>query len=145
MGGDGHAICTTSIRLDGTPPDQPAVRIQGVKGEIQIFPLSQRPTRSKILFSDGTLEERGWPQPGPGKGSGWYNGFKTWMNSEGEGQGMFWEADEAARALIEGRVEGKYSTWSETVQIMETLDKIRELGGLQYPSTVESVDYPVAN
>ena len=45
--------------------------------------------------------------PGPGRGSGWKNGFGEDYNEEGEGHGMFFEADEVGLALLEGRKEGK--------------------------------------
>ena len=87
-----------------------------------MFPCALNPNESKLLFWDGTVEEKDWPKPGPGKGSGWYNGFAGNANPEGEGQGMFWEADEADLALIEGRKEGKYLGLEKTVLIMEVMD-----------------------
>ncbi|KAJ3539363.1 hypothetical protein NM208_g5524 [Fusarium decemcellulare] len=83
-----------------------------------------------------------WPKPGPGKGSGWYNGFLTFMNPEGEGQGMFWEADEAAFAIIEGRREGRCMDLGESIAVMEVLDEVRRQGGLEYPAEIETTEYP---
>ncbi|QDS72345.1 hypothetical protein FKW77_007986 [Venturia effusa] len=147
-GGDAHGIATTSLRIDGTPDGKrdtagPAVRIQGDRGEIQVFPPPFRPTKTKLILTDGTVEEREWPQPGPGKGSGFVNGFGAGTNPEGEGHGMFWEADEAATAVLEGRKEGRYESLEESVVIMEVMDEVRRQGGLVYPEEIETTEYPV--
>lgn len=146
-GGDAHAIATTSIRLDTSPSADPnpppAVRIQGRLGEIQLFPCAHNPKKSKLVLWDGSVEEKSWTQPGPGKGSGWYNGFEDYINAEGEGQGMFWEADEAGLALLEGRKEGKYLDLEETILIMDVMDEVRRQCGLIYPEKVETIEYPL--
>lgn len=121
-GGDAHGVATTSIRAASAPGgnrEAPAVRVQGDKGEVQVFPNVGRPTRTRLVLKDGTVEDKEWPQPGPGKGSGWKNGFNDGWNSEGEGHGMFWEADDAARALVAGKKEGSALGWEESVLIME--------------------------
>ena len=147
LGGDAHAVATTSFAMRTDPDRQgtggPAVRIYGTKGEAQVFFPTYRPTRTRVVFYDGTVEEKDWPQPGPGKGSGFYNGFGA-MNAEGEGHGMFWEADEAGYALLEGRKEGKYLGWEESLTIMETMDEVRRQGGVKYPEKIETTDYPIA-
>lgn len=144
-GGEAHAIATTSLRVATTPggnSDAPGIRIQGPKGEIQVFPPAFRPTRTKIILNDGSVEDKNWPQPGPGEGSGWYNGFGGGKNAEGEGHGMFWEADEAATAVVEGRKEGKYEGLDESILIMEVMDEVRKQGGLEYPEKIETTKYP---
>lgn len=145
-GGEAHAVATTSLRVATAPggnQDLPFVRIQGPKGEIQVFGHSFRPLSIKIISSDGKVEAKDFPIPGPGKGSGWFNGFGGSLQSEGEGQGMFWEADEAADAIINGRKEGRYLGLDESILIMEVMDEIRKQGGLVYPEKIESTDYPV--
>lgn len=144
-GGEAHAIATTSLRVATAPArndDVPGIRIQGQKGEIQVFPPAFRPTRTRIILNDGTVEEKNFPQPGPGAGSGWYNGFGDGKNAEGEGHGMFWEADEAATALVEGKKEGKYESLAESIVIMEVMDEARKQGGLVYPEKIETTKYP---
>ncbi|KAF1950363.1 NAD(P)-binding protein [Byssothecium circinans] len=144
-GGDAHAIATTSLRIATAPggnDETASIRIQGPLGEIQVFPPAFRPTRTKIILKDGTVEEKHWPQPGPGAGSGWYNGFGSSTNAEGEGHGMFWEADEAATAIVEGRKEGKYESLAESVLIMEVMDEARKQGNLTYPEKIETTKYP---
>ena len=147
LGGDAHAIATTTIRVasdpDGKGTAGPSVRVQGEKGEVQLFNPIFRPTRTKLILADGTVEEKHWPQPGPGKGSGWKNGFQDMVNEEGEGHGMFWEADEAAMALVEGRKEGRYEGLEESVIIMEVMDEVRRQGGLRFPERIESTEFPL--
>lgn len=144
-GGDAHAIATTSIRVATSPAgnqDVPGIRIQGPKGEIQVFPPAFRPTHTRIILNDGTVEEKNWSQPGPGEGSGWINGFGNSTNAEGEGHGMFWEADEAADAIINGRKEGRYEGLDESILIMEIMDETRKQGGLKYPEKIETTKFP---
>lgn len=146
-GGDAHAVASTSIKL-ATDPDKkgtagPAVRVQGTEGEIQVWAPIFRPTKTRIVMKDGTVEDKQWPQPGPGKGSDWYNGFGSMVNAEGEGHGMFWEADEAASALVEGRKEGKYESLAESIVIMDVMDEVRRQGGFKLPDNIESTEYPL--
>ncbi|KAL9056241.1 MAG: hypothetical protein Q9162_003032 [Coniocarpon cinnabarinum] len=147
QGGDAHGIATTSINCATDSDDKgsagPAVRVYGSKGEATVYFPTYRPTRTRVVLSDGTIEDKNWPQPGPGKGSGFYNGFGA-MNAEGEGHGMFWEADEAGFALVEGRQEGRFLGWEESCVIMEVCDEVRKQGGIRYPEEIETLKYPVA-
>lgn len=56
---------------------------------------------------------------------------------------MYWEADECAFALKEGRKEGKYESLQESLVIMQVMDKVREQNGLKYPEKIETTKYPV--
>lgn len=144
-GGDAHAVATTSIRVATAPGgnmELPFVRIQGPKGEIQVYGHSFRPLSTKIVLSDGSVESKEFPIPGPGKGSGWYNGFGGSKQAEGEGQGMFWEADEAADAILNGRKEGRFLDLDESILIMDVMDEVRKQGGLAYPEKIETTRYP---
>ncbi len=144
-GGEAHAVATTSLRVATSPggnKDIPFVRIQGPKGEIQVFGESFRPLSTRIISKDGSVESKDFPIPGPGKGSGWTNGFGSTTQPEGEGQGMFWEADEAADGFINGRKEGRYLDMDESILIMEVMDEIRKQGGLVYPEKIETTQYP---
>lgn len=146
-GGPAHALATCSMRVRSDPDQKgsagPAIRVQGTKGEVCVYHPAFRPTKTKMVWQDGTVEEKDWPQPGPGKGSGWYNGFGGSKNPEGEGHGMFWEADEAARGVAEGRKEGRALGWDESVLIMEIMDQVREQNGLKFPEEIETTKYPV--
>lgn len=145
--GDAHGIATTSMRAaadpDGKGSAGPAIRIQGEDGEVQVFHPAFRPTRTKLILKDGTVEDKEFPQPGPGKGSGWKNGFGGDWQEEGEGQGMFWEADECAYALRDGRKEGKYESLQESLVIMQVMDEVRKQNDMKYPEKIETVEYPV--
>jgi len=141
------ATATTSLRVGPSPFDSgdkagPTIRIQCTKGEIQVMPPAYRPTKTRLITSTG-IEEKNWPQPGPGVGSGWKNGFGEDIHGEGEGHGMFWEADEAARAIAAGRLEASLLGWDESILIMEIMDEVRKEGDLVYPSNIESTDYPL--
>ena len=145
--GEAHGIATTGMRTaadpDGKGTAGAPIRVQGELGEIQIFHPAFRPTRTKLVLTDGTVEDKEWPLPGPGKGSGWKNGFGGNWQEEGEGQGMFWEADEAAFALKEGRKEGQYESLQESLVIMQVMDEVRKQNGMSYPDKIETLDYPV--
>ena len=65
------------------------------------------------------------------------------VNEEGEGHGMFWEADEAASAVLEGRKEGRFEGLEESVLVMEVMDEVRRQGGLTFPERIESTEFPV--
>ncbi|KAK4500581.1 hypothetical protein PRZ48_008770 [Zasmidium cellare] len=148
-GGDAHGIATASMHASTNPEgtSTPAVRIQGTEGEIQILHPCFRPTKGRLIRSNGMVEEKDWPQPGPGKGSGWWNGFGNEVgksdNAEGEGHGMFWEADECAYALREGRKESRVQTLAESLVVMEVMDEVRRQNGIVFPHEIETTDYPV--
>lgn len=145
--GDAHGIATTSLRVGMDPAKNgeagPCIRIQGTKGEIQVFPPTFNPRKSKLILDDGTVEEKDWTHPGPGPGSGFYNGFAGDFGPEGQGMGMFWEADECADALREGRKEGQYESLHESLVIMQTMDEVRKQGNFRLPEKVESTEYPL--
>ena len=143
--GDAHGIATTSMRVSSDSNNNmetPGIRIQGTEGELLVFPPAYRPTRTKLVLKDGTVDQKDWPHPGPGKGSGFYNGFGKMMD-EGETMGMFWEADECAYALKEGRKEGQYESLDESLVIMKVMDEVRKQNDFKLPQKVETTDYPV--
>lgn len=126
-------IATTSLRV-ATQPDGndslasgPAVRIQGSKGEIQVFGPIFRPTVYRVLKKGkkGEVEEVQCPIPTDPEKKGW-------------GHGMFWEADEAARCLRDGKLESETLSWEESLVIMDTMDEVRKQGDLTYPELIET-------
>ncbi|KXT15126.1 hypothetical protein AC579_6464 [Pseudocercospora musae] len=141
-----HAVATTGFRTTANVKDTPSIRVQGTEGEIQVFHPAFRPTKTKLVLKDGTIEEKDFEHPGPGKGSGWQNGFgdKSSWNDEGVGHGMFWEADECAYALRDGRKEGKYESLEESLVIMRVMDEVRKQNDMVYPEKIETTEYPVA-
>ena len=138
-------IATTSIRVSTQPDGDdssasgPAVRIQGTKGEIQVFGPIFRPLLYKVILKGGKtgeVELVHCPIPKDKERPG-----KKGKESEGWGHGMFWEADEAARCLRDGKLESESMGWEESVVIMETMDEVRKQGGLTFPDLIESVEY----
>jgi predicted dehydrogenase len=140
-------IATTALRVatqpdgEGSLASGPAVRIQGSKGEIQVFGPIYRPTMYRIIKvggNKGGFEQVECPIPKDlekeglenhlGKGKGW-------------GHGMFWEADEAARCLRDGKLESETLSWEESLVIMDTMDEVRRQGELMYPEFIETAVY----
>merc|ERR1712093_864888 len=106
----------------------PAARIQGTKGEIQVIGPLYRPTHYRVIMvggEKGVVEDVDCPIPTDPERGGW-------------GHGMFWEADEAARCLRDGKLESDGLSWEESLVIMETMDEVRKQGGLVYPDLIET-------
>jgi predicted dehydrogenase len=135
-------FATTSLRVatqpdgEGSPAAGPAARIQGTKGEIQVFGPLFRPTQYRVIKvggEKGKVEDVFCPIP---KDKG-----REGKDGEGWGHGMFWEADEAARCLRDGKLESETLSWEESIVIMETMDEARKQGGLEYPELIETAVY----
>lgn len=122
-------IATTSLRIatdvDGHYTGGPAIRIQGSKGEIQVTGPAYRPTEYKVIKSDanGKVEVVTCPIPTDPRRNNW-------------GHGMFWEADECARCLRDGKKESASMPWSESIAIMEVMDSALKQGGVTYPELI---------
>ena len=131
-----QAIASTSLRVDfdfakeEKGHETPAVRIQGEKGEIQVYGPIYRPMRMKVITKDdgGKVSVSDEPQPA----------------FEGGQHGMAFEADECARCLQKkGKLESETMGWEESIVIMETMDEARKIAGLTYPEEIESVEWPL--
>lgn len=124
-----HGIATTSMNVHGDPDGKktagPTVRIYGTKGEIQVFGAPCQPLSISIIPAKGNGDVQNLPFEIPG------------------GSGMFWEADEAARCLLAGKLESEGLSWEESTVIMEVMDEVRKQGGLTYPENIETTKYPV--
>lgn len=132
-----QGIATTALRIattpdgEGSPAAGPAARIQGSKGEIQIIGPLYRPLHYRVIMQggeEGKVEDVSCPIPVDEKRGGW-------------GHGMFWEADEAARCVRDGKLESASMPWEESIVIMETMDEVRKQGGLVYGEKIESTVY----
>lgn len=134
--GDAHAIALTCLRVSNAPnkdhPVSDPVRIQGTLGDITVAPPSYR-TLSYTL-TPAQNENRG-------KLADWEYETKTFEIPGGHG--MFWEADECARCIRDGKLESEVMGWEESIAVMEVMDDVRRQGGLVYPEAIESVDYPL--
>ncbi|KAJ5619591.1 hypothetical protein N7510_003575 [Penicillium lagena] len=126
-----QGIAMTNIRVATDPDDKgsagPAIRIQGVKGEIQVFGPAFRPSKYRVVPKQGHGVVRTVEHEFPGKG-----------------HGMYWEADEVARCLRDGKLESEGLPWEESIVIMEVMDEVRRQGGLMYPQKIESTEFPLA-
>ncbi len=125
-----HGIALTNFRVatdpDGNKTTGPPIRIQGTKGEIQVYGPAYRPTKYRIIMRSGKGEED-----------------VKYVDCPIPGQGMFWEADECARCLRDGKLESEGLTLGESVVIMEAMDEVRRQNGLRYPDKIESTEYPL--
>lgn len=127
-------IAMTSLRvgtdLDGLYTGGPAIRIQGAGGEIQVKGPAYRPTEYSVIKTDGKgqVELVECPIPQDPKRNNW-------------GHGMFWEADECARCIRDGKKESKTMPWSESIVILETMESALTQGGVQYPDLITSDVY----
>jgi len=125
-----HGIGMTAYPL-ASDPDQrgsagPSIRIQGTKGEVQVYGMAFQPDRYKVIplkQGDDSVSVREVNCPFPANG-----------------HGMYYEADEAARCVRDGKLESSTMPWEESVLIMEVMDQIREQCGLHYPEKIESTE-----
>ncbi|CAI7616527.1 unnamed protein product [Penicillium pancosmium] len=128
-----EAVAMTAFRV-ATDPDNrgsvgPSIQIQGTKGHILIFGPAYGPERYRVVPSSGsgdpaTIQDVHMPIPGGARG-------------------MFWEADEVARCLRDGKLESDTLPWDESIAIMKVMDEVRKQGGLVYPDNIESTVYPL--
>lgn len=122
-------LALTGLRLgwdpDGHNSGGAAIRIQGTKGEIQVDGPAYRPLRYKVIRKDGggKVEVVDCPIPTDPDRDNW-------------GHGMFWEADECARCLRDGKLQSDTLPWSESIVIMETMEEALKQGGIVYPELI---------
>ncbi|KAK0704980.1 hypothetical protein B0H67DRAFT_649371 [Lasiosphaeris hirsuta] len=128
-----QGIALTSLRVgtdvDGLNSGGPAIRIQGSSGEIQVMGPAYRPLQYKVINKDGGGEIEVVDCPIP------KDPERNW------GHGMFWEADECARCLRDGKVESETLPWSESIVIMEVMEEALRQGGVTYPELITSDVY----
>jgi predicted dehydrogenase len=130
--GTGHGIATTSIRVASTPNaehnGQDDVRIQGTLGDLTVdyAPRPKRVTLTPVLGN-----------------TAWKHETNEFPDNEGGGHGMFWEADECARCVRDGKMESGGMGWKESGEVLKVLDEVRRQGQIVYEESLESVDYPL--
>ena len=54
---------------------------------------------------------------------------------------MFWEADECARCLRDGKKQSDTMPWAESIVIMETMEAALQQGGVKYPDLITTDVY----
>lgn len=134
-----HGIALTNFRVatdpDGHYTSGPAIRIQGTKGEIQVSGPAFRPEHYRFIPAENDIDPQ-CVRPGENK-------KVREVDDPIPGHGMFWEADECARCLRDGKLESEGMGWEESAVIMETMDEVRRQAGLKYPEKIESTEYPI--
>lgn len=131
-------VAMTSLRVGSTSEPggsfarSPAIRIQGTRGEIQVLGYGYRPDGFRVLrrLVGGGAEEKQVVEEeeqfvvpkDPARG-GW-------------GHGMFWEADEAARCVRDGRLESDGMPLEESVVVMQAMEEALRQGGVEYPDLI---------
>ncbi|KIX01089.1 uncharacterized protein Z518_10155 [Rhinocladiella mackenziei CBS 650.93] len=123
-------IATSSLQV-ATDPDghanHAAVRIQGTRGEIEVAPPTYRPESYKVMKRDGRVEVVKCTIP--------QDPERKW------GYGTFWEADECARCIRDGRLESVTMPHSESICVVEVLDTIRQQSGIEYPDLITTEQF----
>ncbi|KAI9147213.1 NADP:D-xylose dehydrogenase [Paramyrothecium foliicola] len=126
-------VCTTSLRTatdTAKENNAVAIRIHGSKGEIAIQHPAYRPEGFTIIqqggattgFSAATLNEEAGKQTG---------------------DGFFWEADEVARCIRDGKTESTVVPLEESLAIMEVMSETLRQGGVVYPSPITNAVFNV--
>ncbi|KAB5582673.1 oxidoreductase [Coniochaeta sp. 2T2.1] len=110
--GIGLTALRVGTDVDGLNTGGPAIRIQGSGGEIQVMGPAYRPLQYKVIRKSepGKVEVVDCPIP--------HDKERDW------GHGMFWEADECARCIRDGKKESATLPWSESIVIMETMEEV---------------------
>lgn len=128
--GQSHGVAMTHLRVS-TDPDmkdtaRPSIRIQGTKGEIQVNGFAFKPASYRVIYAKDVAKEP----------------VQVEFPIPAGGHGMFFEADEVARCLRDGKLESDSMPWEESVVIMDVMDQVRKQGGLTYPESIETTVYP---
>lgn len=135
--GTGHGVATTSIRVASTPNaehnGQDDIRIQGTLGDLTV---NYAPRPKSYTLTPATSASRGTP-------AAFEYGTKEFDVSQGGGHGMFWEADECARCVRDGKIESGVIGWRESEEVLRVMDSVREVHGVSYKEVLEGVEYPV--
>ncbi|CAK7232473.1 hypothetical protein SBRCBS47491_008283 [Sporothrix bragantina] len=144
QGNTTQGIATCGIRA-GMDPDLKGtvgapIRIQGTHGELQVFGPTFRPTTYRLVPKLDTLTGK---PVGPLKEGKDVEHAIPGPGTENGGHGMYWEADEVARCLRDGKQQSAIMDWEETIVIMDVMDTVRKQNGIVYPESIETTDYPV--
>lgn len=135
--GGAHGVATTSIRVASTPNEehnaQDDIRIQGTLGDITI---NYAPRPRTYTLTPASSSARGTP------GSFKFE-TKEFDDGPGGGHGMFWEADECARCVRDGKIESSVIGWKESEAVLQVMDEVRKQHNIVYPGGLESVEYPL--
>lgn len=125
------AIASVSLpAADHYDGNTPVLRIQGDKGEIQVFGPSWRPSKIRVIHREQVFGATGTL-------------LESFPNDIPETvHGLCFEADEAARCIREGQLESPRMPWAQTLVAMQILDKVRKDNAIIFPGDIDSLDYP---
>ncbi|PWY74273.1 putative oxidoreductase [Aspergillus heteromorphus CBS 117.55] len=115
-----QGVATASLRVRADP-SEPGVRILGTHGQIQVFGPAARPDWIQVVEYASTQAPAVTRFLIP------------------QGHGLFWEADECARCVRDGRLESDVMPLAETLAMMSVLDQVRAQNGLRFPPELESI------
>lgn len=115
-----HATGVASSSIFVSGDNAPSARFLGTEGEIQVIGPAYRPEGYCVIRPG--KEEKIVPCQIPGKG-------------------MFWEADEVARCIRDGKLESEIVPLNESLVIMRVMDTVRRQNRLRYPEEIETTVY----
>jgi len=120
----GVASSSIYVATDPDSTNRTGIRIMGTKAEVQVSHPAYQPESIRIIPVEkhGKVVEKKFPIPGGG-------------------YGMFWEADGAARALRDGKLESETIPLSESLMIMEVMDQVRRDNNFKYPESIEHTNH----
>ncbi len=96
---------------------------------------SRGPNRAVVLGSEGRIEiDSVWYSPAPVSVYDARNKPVDSFNEPVTGRGMQHQAAEVERLLTAGETESPLMTLNDSVEVMETMDRIRATIGLRYPA-----------
>lgn len=124
------ANCNMTIKSD----QESICRIQGEKGDITVQWPPFRPTQFTIYPKTAPKDVPEAAKPYSGPVTGDVRKFEI-----PAGHGMFWEADECARCLRDGKLESARMPLSETISTMTVLDTVRKQNDFKYSSKLEGL------
>ncbi len=93
---------------------------------------ARTPTTAAITGTDGAITVEG-PFYAPSSFTVRRNDGRVWTHQRPTPHGLQFEAAEVARRISEGATQSERMTWSNTLEVMTTMDTIREQIGLRYP------------
>lgn len=106
--GGAQAVLTTTM-IEQTPC---RAVVAGLNGWLEIDRTFYNPAAMRVVLNDGTVTE--------------YPNTYT-------GHGLREQAEAFKQLVVSGTLESEILTWKDTVDIMKTLDEVRQQIGLKYP------------
>jgi len=113
-----HATAHVTCSMTATTVKPYCVTIQGEKGSLHVTPVPFRPEQFVLSLNDKEPTTHDYKIPG---------------------QGLFWEADECARQIRDGKLQSERYSLKDSIAFMEVLDEVRKQGDLTYPGGIEDV------